>query len=297
MDSNETLALVREALSKGVSAGELAKTTFTQPGSATTGLQHYNLEVPAKNLVPYLSPLRNRIPRVKVTGGTQANWKAVTAVDAEQQYAGVSEGRRGGEITVNSADYFAAFRTLGRESSVTIEAGLAAEGFDDLYARAVTSLLKSTMQEEEKIILGGNGTRALGASPQPTLTTSTTGGAIAATTVVSVIVVALTFDAYRRFATGVRTSIIQQFSRANKDGTTETINAGTCTPSTTVSLTTGAGNANSVVAKVTPLRGGHRALCRDDVGLLADDHRDPDGAEPAGVHPGRDRLLPGRPDP
>jgi hypothetical protein len=252
--SPDTLALVRAALSKAMSAGELAKNTFVQPSTPTTGLQHYNLEGAAKSLVPFLSPLRNGIPRVKMTGGLGANWKAITAVDTEQQYAGVSEGRRGGEITVNSADYYAAFRTIGRESSVTIEAGLAAEGFDDLYARAVTSLLKSTMQEEERIILGANATRSLGTSPQPTLTAAATGGTIGAAAVVSVIVVGLSYDAYRRF-TSRTSSIIQTFARANKDGTTETINAGTMIPSTTVSVTVSGGTTNSVVAKVTPVRG------------------------------------------
>jgi hypothetical protein len=255
-DSSDTLALVREALSKAMSPGELAKTTFTQPGSPTTGLQHYNLEVPAKSLVPFLSPLRNKIPRIHVTGGLGANWKAVTAVDTEQQYAGVSEGRRGGEITVSSQDYYAAFRTLGREASVTIEAGLAAEGFDDLYSRAVTSLLKSTMQEEERVILGANATRAIGASPVPSLTAVATGGTIGAAVVVSVIVVGLTYDAYRRFVARP-TSIYQTFSRPNKDGTTETINAGTLIPTTTVSVAVSGGTTNSVVAKVTPVRGAY----------------------------------------
>jgi hypothetical protein len=253
--SPDTLALVRQALSKAMAPGELAKaSTFSQPTGATTGLQTYNLEAPAKNLVPFLSPLRNKIPRIKVTGGIQANWKAVTSVDTNQMYSGISEGRRGGQINVNSADYYAAFRTLGRESSVTIEAGLAAEGFDDLYARAVTSLLKSTMQEEEKVILGANATHPLGASPVPVLAAATTGGTIGASAVVSVIVVGLSYDAYRRASINT-TSIVQQYSRANQDGTTETINAGTCIPSAAVNVTVSAGTTNSVVATVTPGRG------------------------------------------
>ena len=34
-----------------------------------TGLQGYNLEAPAKQLVPFLSPLRNQIPRKVSTTG------------------------------------------------------------------------------------------------------------------------------------------------------------------------------------------------------------------------------------
>lgn len=253
--TQDTLAMVRDILAKANDPAELAKNTFTQPGSATTGLQTYDLEAPAKNLVPFLSPLRNRIPRVAARGSIQANWKAVTAVNSNQLSAGIAEGRRGGLISVSSADYYAAYRTIGLESSVTFEADLAAEGFDDLRARAVSSLLQATMVEEEKIILGGNATNALGVTPTPSCATSTTGGSIAATTAVSVICVALSFDGYRRF--NGASSITQQFSRANQDGTTETINGGTAAPSASGTVTTGAGSTNSVVAKVTPVRGAY----------------------------------------
>src|SRR5213076_229072 len=60
---------------------ELAKSTFTQSGSATTGLTFYDLEAGAKFLYPVLTPLRNEIPRVSGKGGIQANWKAVTGIN------------------------------------------------------------------------------------------------------------------------------------------------------------------------------------------------------------------------
>ena len=50
---------------------------FTQPGSATTGLQGYDLEAPSKKLYPLLTPLRNKIPRRGGGFATQANWKEI----------------------------------------------------------------------------------------------------------------------------------------------------------------------------------------------------------------------------
>jgi hypothetical protein len=254
--TSETLAVVRDALFKAGSAGTLAKAaTFMVPSGPTVGLQSYNLEPAAKMLVPYLSPIRNRTPRVKTTGGSQAAWKAVVGVDTGQQYAGVAEGQRGGQIGVTVKDYYAAFRTLGREPSATFEAALTAEGFEDIYALAVSALLQSTMVEEEKILLGGNATNLIGTTPIPSLTASPTGGTIGASVVVSVICVALTFDAFRRFSGA--TSIVQTVVRQNMDNSTTTINAGTAIPSGNATVTVSAGAVNSVLAKVIPLRGAY----------------------------------------
>lgn len=74
-------ALMKALGSSPVLAGDprmpeqLAKSTFAQSGSATTGLTFYDLEAGAKFLYPVLTPLRNEIPRVSGRGGIQANWK------------------------------------------------------------------------------------------------------------------------------------------------------------------------------------------------------------------------------
>lgn len=254
MSTAETLALVREALSK--SAGDLAKAaTFSAPTVATQGLQTYDLEAAVKNLVPWYSPLRNDMPRVKGGGGSQANWKAVVGYNTQQINAGVSDGRRGGQINAVTAEYYAAYRTIGLESSATMMAEEQAEGFDDLRARSVMGLMNSMFLEEERIILGANATNPIGQTPTPSLSIATSGGTIAHPTTVSVICVALTFDAWRRFNTG--STIIQQFQRQNMDGTTETVNGGTAIPSAAGSGSTASGSANMVTAKVTPLRGAY----------------------------------------
>ena len=255
----ETIDLI-----KGVQAtpDELIK-SFVQPGTATTGLQAYNLEGPSKKLIPVLTPLRNMIARV--TGGfaIQANWKAVTNINATNTRAGVSEGRRGGVITHTQSEYLAAFRGFGLENNVTFEAGYAAKNYEDVKALAVSSTLRATMIQEERLILGGNTSLALGTTPTPTLVASTTGGTLATQTL-SVICVALGLQAYLDVS-GVNNGAIGQsadlvngvpglISRANADGTTETFGGGNAAQSAaaTVAVT---GATGSATASVTPVRG------------------------------------------
>lgn len=162
----ELLELVKTAQAKAVD--DLTK-NFTQPGSATAGIQGYDLEAPSKKLYPVLTPLRNSVPRVGGGFAIQANWKAITGINTTRVRAGVSEGQRGGQVQHTSAEYLAAYRGIGLEKSVTFEADYAAKGFEDVKALAVTQTLESLMIEEEMLHLGGNTSLALGTTPTPTL--------------------------------------------------------------------------------------------------------------------------------
>ncbi len=51
----ETLALAKTALANG---------TLQKSVTISTGLTYYDLQAPAKNLYPVITPLRNAIPRV-----------------------------------------------------------------------------------------------------------------------------------------------------------------------------------------------------------------------------------------
>lgn len=263
INSEEVLALVKTAQAQAVD--ELVK-NFSQPGSATAGIQGYDLEAPSKKLYPVLCPLRNSIPRVGGGFAIQANWKAITGINTTRVRAGVSEGQRGGQVQHTSAEYFAAYRGIGLEKAVTFEADYAAKGFEDVKALAVQQTLESLMIEEEMILLGGNTSNALGTTPTPTLSAATTGGALADATW-SVICVALGLQSYWDVAginngqTGgsfdaataqVRASI----TRTNADGSTDTFGAGTAQKSAaaTVSVSGGSG-AGSVSASVAAVRG------------------------------------------
>ena len=258
MSTSDTLSALKAAIAAaGANNEALAKVyTFSQPGSATVGLQDYDLSPAVLNLYPVLTPLRNIIPRVSGGFGTQANWKAVTQIDTSMVFGGVSEGHRGSVIGVSTKEYFAAYRTLGTESAVTDEATLAAADFDDVRARAANSGLQALMLIEEGVILGGNTSSPLGVTPTPALTAATTGGAIAASTTVSVIAVALTTDGRKR--SSVQNGVVGTVSRTTADGFVENVGGGSARKSAAASVVTNSGSsANSVTAKVTPVPGAY----------------------------------------
>lgn len=251
MDGNatqETLELIKS--SQKTPNAELAK-AWTQSGSATTGITAYDLEAPSKKLYPVITPLRNAIPRVSARGGIQSNWKAVTGINTSKVAAGVSQGNRGGVIATTTADYNAVYRGLGLEDYVTFEADYAAEGFEDVKALAVEGLLRSVMIQEEQIILGGNGSLALGTTPTPTTSTSTTGGSLAAATY-NVHCVAMTLQAYLAYS--VAGGLEGQISRTNADGSTDTYGSGCARKSAAASQAT-TGSTSTISASVTPVAG------------------------------------------
>lgn len=259
-------AMILESLRKAQSApmvDELLK-TFSQTATATQGLQLYDLEAPAKLLIPVLTPLRNMIPR-RVTGfGSQANWKAITGINTTNQRAGVSEGNRGAAIAQTTAEYLAAYRAWGLENWVTFEADLAAAGFADLKAMAVQQLLQAVMIQEERLDLGGNTSLELGTTPTPTLAAGTA-GSMATKAAASVICVALGPQAYLDVAghnNGVTGQVFDpttaavpgELTKTNTDGSTDTFGGGAAKPSdaATVGVT---GATGSIAATVTPVKG------------------------------------------
>jgi hypothetical protein len=258
----EILELVKTA--QAASVDEITK-NFTQPGSATAGIQGYDLEAPSKKLYPVLTPLRNKIPRRGGGFATQANWKAITGIRAASgSRVGVSEGQRGGTNQHTVAEYFAAYRGIGGEKSVTFEADYASKGFEDVKALAVQQALENLMIGEEMLILGGNTSLSYGTTPTPVLVGSGTGGTLAANTW-SVICIALSLQAYwdlagmNNGATGqtfdASTAVINgTVTRTNADGTTDTINMGVAKRSNAATVVT-TGATSSIAATVTPVTG------------------------------------------
>lgn len=243
----QTLAALQDAVSKG--NGDAILKAFSQ----ATGLINYDLQPVARIIYPVITPIRNMMPRVAGAGGTATNWRAITGINITGVSAGVTEGERGGVISTQVKSYVASYKTLGLEDYVTIEAELAAVGFDDAKARAVEGLLRSLMIAEEKVMLGGNTSLQLGTTPTPTLAEGLTGsGSIASGVDVYVTAVALTFEGYQNASlTG---GILQAVTRVNADGTNSTYGGGSAQPSAAASLTTTVSNS-SVQASVTPVKG------------------------------------------
>ncbi len=251
----ETLTAFRKAYESPIAdprmSDILQKSTFSQSGTATSGLTFYDLELGAKFLYPVLTPLRNTMPRVSGKGGIQANWRAVTAINTSGVRLGVSGGNRGGVIAVSTQDYTAAYKGIGLEDNVDFEAQYAGMGFDDVRAIAAKTLLEATMIGEELLILGGCSSVSIGQGGTPTLTGSSTGGTLAAQTW-SVIVAPLTLDGY---INGSVTGGVQgQIVRTNADGSSDTFGGGTGKLSASATVTT-SGATSSIAATTTTTSG------------------------------------------
>jgi hypothetical protein len=159
-----------EGLSKRLGSDFLTKADTV---SQATNLLWYDLKPIVQMLYPYreLIPRISRLPRVTADGGNAYHWKRITAINTNGISSGVSEGNRGARIAITEQDMTAAYKTLGLEASVTFEARLGARNLNpEALGISVQSALRSLMIDEEKILINGNASQALGTTPTPTLT-------------------------------------------------------------------------------------------------------------------------------
>lgn len=183
--TQETLDLMRASLAKNV--------------TIATGLSNYDLQAPAKNLYPIITPLRNAIPRVqRLNPGDAARWRTITSLTGSgfDAMGWVPEGQRTASLSYVATGQVAPYVTIGEEDTVTFEAEAAAQGYEDLNSTATLRLLQKTMRKEEMALLGGNASVALGTPAAPSVSASGSGATLPAATY-SVIVVALSFEGWR----------------------------------------------------------------------------------------------------
>lgn len=235
-----------------VDAAELQKAGV----NLATGLVAYDLQAPAKNLFPVLTPLRNLIPRVAGGGGTATNWRRVTAINSGVLRAAVPEGTRNGVQSITTDNKSANYASLGMEDSVTFEAEDAAKGFEDIRATEAQRLLWATMIQEERFDLGGNASVALGTPTAPTVTVVNGGGTIADdATGYSVKVVALTHHGAE--ASSVAGGVVGQVSVTPADGSTAFNYGGGSSAASSGTATGAVSNGNdSAIRAVTPVVAG-----------------------------------------
>ncbi|RCG19109.1 hypothetical protein DQ384_38175 [Sphaerisporangium album] len=208
-----------EAITKGLSADALAAVqgeldalkavtadigkdwTLTNPNS--TGLVPYDLEAPAKLLVPRATPLRNSLPRSKGQGTARQfkrilGWSNSGTGGVADQMAFMDSGsistafgpvnlRRGAKIAYTSDSKSVAYVEQGLSDSVIWKAQFAGQGFQDIRSLSQTALLWATLGAEERgILLGrgasGNGYAGAISAPVISITSSANGGAVAAGT-------------------------------------------------------------------------------------------------------------------
>src|SRR5580658_5766434 len=125
--TQDTLDLVKGALRSP--SDQIAKTISTG-----TGLVAYDLQAPAKNLYPFVTPIRNVLPRIGGGTGTATNWRQVNAIIGSgwDAMGWVPEGQRSGRMSYNTSTRSASYATVGEEDSVTFEAVSAAQGFENV---------------------------------------------------------------------------------------------------------------------------------------------------------------------
>jgi hypothetical protein len=212
LTTQETLGLMKDSLAKNV--------------TISTGLTAYDLQAPAKNLYPTITPLRNSIARVaRLNPGDAAHWRSIfgTTGSGFDAMGWVPEGQRSASMSYSATSITLPYVTLGEEDTVTFEAEAAAQGFEDINATATLRILQKTMRKEETALLGGNTSLALGTAGAPALTASGTGATLPAATY-SVIVVGLTFEGYRN--SSLSGGVAATKTITGNDGNTYTLNGG-----------------------------------------------------------------------
>ncbi len=197
---------------------ELMK-AFDVPASAITGIQGYELWPGVQEFYAVTDLFRRMIPRVQGGATIQANWRQITAINPSAVSGAVEAGKRGASMDQTQVNKLAAFVSREMENNVVWQAYLSAEGFEDLYSLAVKEMLQATMEDEERLILGGLGTYGLGTTPNPTASWATTGGSIAAGAY-RLFCVALTYDGKWQSTSA---AVKLPYTRNNNDGTTTAV--------------------------------------------------------------------------
>jgi hypothetical protein len=93
-----------------------------------TGFQAYNLEAPAKVLLPQLTPIRNMTARVSGRG-KQVEFKAVTALNNTSLSGWVAEGAAASTVQTTTTDIIAVYKSMALADKVTFESQWAGNGF------------------------------------------------------------------------------------------------------------------------------------------------------------------------
>lgn len=170
--TNETIQKVAQAILEETRNG-LRKTAI----DSTTGLTGYNLDKPAKLIVPLLAPFRQSVARV-TRPGTGTNWRQIDTIAPGGTLLS-TEGTKSAGWTMSKTDKSASYKPYGLLGDVTWEGVAAGGNFEDVRARAETLTLLQFLRREEAAILGGLAGTALGAGPTPTVVAATSGGSLA----------------------------------------------------------------------------------------------------------------------
>jgi hypothetical protein len=234
--TQDTLGLMKDSLAKTV--------------TVSTGLTAYDLQAPAKNLYPTITPLRNSMPRVaRLNPGDAARWRTISSIigSGYDAMGWVPEGQRSASMNYQAVLNTAPYLTIGEEDAVTFEAEAAAQGFEDINATATLRILQKTMMKEEHALIGGNTSLPLGTPAAAALSASGTGATLPAATY-SVIVVGLTFEGYSN--SSLTGGVATTKTITGNDGNTYTLNGGSSMRSANVTQAVTLGQTLNAIAPI-----------------------------------------------
>jgi hypothetical protein len=168
--SDETVALVRDAMAD-----------TTRAITTATGFIGYELEAPAKVIVPVITPLVNMLPRRKGSGIDVVHWKAITSFDTARNWGTLADGGTPSSVTYSVAQMQNAIQTIALMNAVSFQAQWRGRSLEaDVRARRTAELLYQIKITEERWLLGASA--YLMTPPAPVLATAATGGTVAAGT-------------------------------------------------------------------------------------------------------------------
>jgi hypothetical protein len=243
--TQDTLDLVKGALR--IPDDQIAKSI-----TIGSGLAAYDLQAPAKNLYPFVTPIRNALPRIGGGTGSASNWRQVTALVGSgfDAMGWVPEGQRSGQMSYTTASKSAAYVTIGEEDAATYEAISAGRQFEDIQARMSFRLLQKLMLKEEMAILAGNASLQLGTPVTPVLSASGSGATLPTATY-SVIVVALTLEGHQNSSLTIGIATTKTINGA--DGKTFVLSGGSSNKSAAATQAVTLGQ--TLFASVTAIQG------------------------------------------
>lgn len=218
--------------------------SFTQPTAPTTaqlpsGLQTVDFSVLAGSEVIVDTPFRNATSRSAGERNTTTGYQVITGVNKDGIGLAVGEGLRGGLNSFSLRKESVFYKSFGMDDELTEEAQNSTN--IDLLGLAGVNLLSAVMIEEEKLIIGGNASKALGKAVAPVLVAEAGGSLVADDYVVKV--VALAHKAYAPIkGLDVAEVVLREkiVRRTHKGDQVEPAGVGVISNGTSVTVTAGA---------------------------------------------------------
>ena len=248
----ERYDIMKECLKNPIPYDELMKSEGGQMAKASittsSNIYGYDLRAPSLHLIPYLTPIRDSLPRVHHSQpGLSANWKVIQpstfSVGGFIADPWVNQGQRAPLVTISALNKSATYATIGTDGSDSYEAQSAGEDFEDPLSTAKFIALENLMVMEEDALIGGNFTNLVGTANTPSGVASGTGSY---STQNYCVVVALTYSGVRnQSSNAITTGIVQTKSITTPDAKVMQVNGGcgiasaqaTCTPSSNTTIT------------------------------------------------------------